>query len=99
MDMRIGKVIGSVTLSRWHPSLGGGRFPLATPLSLVQVEAAAAGQAIAGEAEPFVVYDEIGAGTGSLIAISEGGEAAQPFRPEVKPVDAYAAAILDRIHM
>ena len=32
-----------------------------------------------------------------LIAVSEGGEAAQPFQPEMKPVDAYNAAILDRI--
>jgi ethanolamine utilization protein EutN len=47
--------------------------------------------------EEFVVYDELGAGDGSLIAISEGAEAAQPFRPEIKPVDAYCAAILDQI--
>jgi ethanolamine utilization protein EutN len=51
------------------------------------------------EAEELVVYDELGAGIGSLIAISEGAEAAQPFRPELKPVDAYNAAILDRIEL
>ena len=47
----------------------------------------------------MVVYDELGAGIGSLIAISEGREAAQPFRPELKPVDAYNAAILDSIDL
>jgi hypothetical protein len=31
------------------------------------------------------------------VALSEGGEAAQPFRPELKPVDAYNAAILDEL--
>ena len=41
---------------------------------------------LAGERAPtgeaIVVYDELGAGIGSRIAISEGGEAAQPFLPD-----------------
>ena len=36
-------------------------------------------------------------GLGNFIAVAEGPEAAQPFLPEVKAVDAYAAAILDQI--
>ena len=35
----------------------------------------------------------------SIIGLAEGPEAAQPFRPEMKPVDAYAAAILDSINL
>jgi microcompartment protein CcmK/EutM len=31
--------------------------------------------------------------------MSEGSEAAQPFRPQIKPVDAYVAAILDEVHL
>lgn len=46
-------------------------------------------------AESLVVYDEFGAGVGQLIAVSEGGEATQPFRPQRVPIDAYCAAILD----
>ena len=49
--------------------------------------------------EELVVYDELGAGVGSRIAFSEGGEAAQPFLPADKPVDAYNAAILDDIQL
>ena len=92
--MRIGKVIGSVTLNRWHPSLAGGSYRLAVPLSRSELSSpdSAAG-------EELVVYDELGAGPGSLIAFSEGGEAAQPFYPETKPVDAYNAAILDRLDL
>ena len=45
--------------------------------------------------EEIAVFDELGAGIGSRIAISEGREAAMPFHPEIKPVDAYNAAILD----
>ncbi len=90
--MRIGKVIGTVTLNRWHPSLTGGRFKVVVPLSLDDL--------LDGEETPadeFTVFDEIGADVGCSIAISEGREAAMPFYPEVKPVDAYAAAILDHV--
>ena len=90
--MRIGKVIGSVTLSRWHETMQGGSLRIAVPLNLANL----AGQSDE-MAEEFVVYDELGAGEDSLIAISEGGEAAQPFRPADKPIDAYNAAILDNV--
>jgi ethanolamine utilization protein EutN len=90
--MRIGEVIGTVTLNRWHPSLAGGRFKLVVPLSLTDLTGTP------GEpAEEITVYDERGAGVGSRIAISEGREAAQPFYPDVKPIDAYNSAILDSV--
>lgn len=90
--MRIGEIIGVVTLSRSHPNLRGGRYRLAVPLSLANLR----GQS-AQRAEELVVYDELGAGLGSRIALSEGAEAAQPFYPELKVIDAYNAAILDSI--
>jgi ethanolamine utilization protein EutN len=90
--MRIGKVVGSLTLSRFHPSLAGGRWKLTVPLSLADLTSGRE-----PTAEPLVVYDDLGAGDGSLIAFSEGAEAAQPFRPEIKPIDAYNAALLDSV--
>jgi ethanolamine utilization protein EutN len=90
--MRIGEVIGTVTLNRRHPSVSGGRFKIAVPLSLDDL-AGGGGPA----AEELVVYDELGAGIGHRIAITEGREAAQPFYPEVKPIDAYCSAILDNV--
>jgi len=90
--MRICEVIGSVTLSRWHPSLTGATWKLVVPLD----QAGLRGDA-AGRGEPFAVFDELGAGNGSLIAVSEGAEAAAPFHPAVKAIDGYNAAILDRI--
>lgn len=92
--MRIGEVIGTVTLNRAHPSLTGARFKLVVPLSLANLTGESAQRA-----EELTVYDELGAGIGNLVAISEGREAAQPFHPEVKPVDAYNAAILDAVHI
>lgn len=92
--MRIGTIIGTVTLNRSHPSLKAASYRLAVPLSLAN---------LSGDyseiAEEFVVIDELGAAIGNQVAISEGAEAAQPFRPEIKPVDAYNAAILDNIEL
>lgn len=90
--MRIAKVIGKVTLNRVHPSFQGASLKLAVPLMLSDIE---------NDETPLdellVVYDELGAGNENLIALSEGGEAAQPFYPDLKPVDAYNAAILDSV--
>jgi ethanolamine utilization protein EutN len=92
--MRIGKVIGTVTLSRSHESLLGACYRLTVPMSLDDLK-----QSREPAAEELVVYDELGAAIGSRIAFSEGGEAAQPFYPNMKPVDAYNAALLDQIEI
>lgn len=92
--MRIGEVIGTVTLNRWHPSLAGARFKLVVPLSLADLR----GQ-VKKPAEEITVFDQLGAGLGHRIAFSEGREAAMPFYPEDKPLDAYCAAILDTIYL
>lgn len=92
--MRVAKVIGNVTLNRCHPSFEGASLKLVLPMDLEMVD---------GEIEPgpeFVVaWDELGAGPGCTIALSEGPEAAMPFRPEIKPVDGYNAAILDHLEV
>lgn len=92
--MRIGEIIGTVTLSRCHPSLTGGSYRLVVPLSLENL----AGRSN-DRTEELVVYDELAAGMGDKIAFSEGVEAAQPFAPNYKPLDAYNAAILDHIEI
>jgi ethanolamine utilization protein EutN len=92
--MRIGKVIGSVTVSRSHPSLLGARFRIVVPLSLDNLTGKSS-----AEAEELVVYDDLNAGQGSLVGFSEGGEAAQPFYPTLKPIDAYNAALLDDVQI
>ena len=90
--MRIAEIIGTVTLSKWHPSLSGARWLLATPLS----HAGLCGDA-SGRAEPLVVYDDRSAAAGDRIAMTESAEASAPFYPDQKPIDAYNAAILDSI--
>ena len=92
--MRIAKVIGTVTLNRGHPSFKGARFKLALPLSMEELTSVDE-----PSAEPLVVYDELGAGIGDRIMLTEGAEAAQPFYPELVPIDAYNAGILDEIDL
>ena len=38
------------------------------------------------QGESLVVWDDLGAGIGETVCFSEGGEAVQPFKPDVKPV-------------
>ena len=90
--MRIAEVIGTVTLSRCHPTIAGYRWVVGVPFS---------SNALKKNSEPdgedFVILDELGAGQGQKIGVSEGVEASMPFFPNKKPLDAYCACILDSI--
>ena len=92
--MRIAEVIGRVTLSRAHPSLKAGRFVIVLPMpreALVEDSP--------NRGEEVIAYDNLGASPGSMIGLSEGGEAANPFRPDKKPIDAYCACLIDQINL
>lgn len=97
--MRIAEIIGTVTLCRSHPSFQGATLKLAVPLSLADLSLANLSNRELPQADPLVVWDALGAGMHNRIAMSEGSEAAQPFRPAMKPVDAYNAALLDKIEL
>jgi len=92
--MRIAEVIGKVTLSQAHESLVGAKWIIATPLQRDALQGRSTGRG-----EPFVVYDDLGANSETRIAVAEGGEASNPFYPDVKPIDAYNAAIFDSIEV
>ncbi len=88
--MRIMECIGKVTLSKWNPALEGASWKVAVPLMHEGILGKESGRT-----EPIVIFDELGAGNGSLMAVSESAEASAPFHPDQKPIDAYNAAILD----
>ncbi|MBV8554464.1 MAG: EutN/CcmL family microcompartment protein [Planctomycetaceae bacterium] len=92
--MRIAEVIGRLTLSRVHPSIKGARFVITLPMPL---EALTEDSPRRGE--EVVAFDDLGAGPGDLIGLSEGREAANPFGKTKTPVDAYCACILDRLSL
>jgi ethanolamine utilization protein EutN len=92
--MRLGYVIGKVTLSAADPALKGARFLLVQPLSKAQFAGGPMLPLATGAT--VVVYDNLGAGVGQQIGFTEGAEATAPFA-EPTPVDAYNAAIVDRV--
>jgi ethanolamine utilization protein EutN len=76
-----------------HPSLTGARWILVQPFSLAGLYSKVA------DGEILVSFDDLGAYIDSLIGLGEGGEAAAPFLPEKKPIDAYCACLLDTIEL
>jgi len=89
--MRIGKVVGRVTLQPLYKELVGGRFLIVE----VQDRFSLAGKP-RKTSESLVCYDNLGAAPGDMIAFTESREACMPFYPEKRvPLDAYNAAILD----
>lgn len=94
--MRVGQVIGRVTLSQQDPAYKGGRFLLTQPLSRPQL-AGKEEMLPLSVANSLVVYDNLGAGVGDVISFSEGAEATAPFESPI-PIDAFNCALIDRIH-
>jgi ethanolamine utilization protein EutN len=92
--LKVFQVIGKVTLSRCHPSFQGAKLLAAEPEGLSTL-----GGSTPESPDLLVVWDDRGAGAGDRIAVSDGAEAAQAFRPELKPVDAYSSAILDEVYI
>ncbi|MGL4595777.1 MAG: EutN/CcmL family microcompartment protein [Thermoguttaceae bacterium] len=90
--MRLGKVIGQVTLARCHESIRASQWKIVVPLSETDLW-----EGNQPSAEEVIVYDELSVGNHEIVAFSEGVEAAMPFYPNVKPIDAYCAAIIDSI--
>ncbi len=94
--MKLGTVIGRVTLSKSVDLLKGGRFLVVSPVSREQYATCLAAKPGMGKDPSLVVYDDIGGGVGDVIGYEEGAEAAQPFavRP---PIDAINCALVDEM--
>ena len=92
--MRLGQVIGRITLSVYEPTFQGGRFLVVLPLSRKQIEREPLKPLAQGNS--LVVYDNLGAGQGNIISYVEGREASVHF-PEPTPVDAFNCAIIEKM--
>lgn len=94
--MKLGTVIGRVTLSRAVESLKGGTFLVISPLTREQLDAGLEAPARMGKEPSLVIYDNLGAGMRQIVGYVEGREAAQPFEHPT-PVDAINAALADEM--
>jgi len=94
--MRLGTVIGRVTLSQVVPQLQGARWLIVSPFTREHFRHREA-LPITLSADPsVVVYDSLGGGVGDTMGFVEGREAAAPF-PSPTPIDAITAAIVDEV--
>jgi len=94
--LKLGTVIGRVTLSESVDLLKGGRFLVVSPLSREQYAKGLEAKPGMGTDPSLVVYDDIGGGVGDVIGYEEGAEAAQPFDVS-PPIDAINAALVDEM--
>ena len=94
--MKLGTVIGRVTLSRTIPSYEGGRYLVVSPFTRDHFPQAGEAPVTLSRDPSLIVYDALGGGLGDIIAYVEGREAAQPF-PQPTPVDAINAALVDEV--
>jgi microcompartment protein CcmK/EutM len=94
--MRLGTVIGRVTLSKTVAGLNGARWLVVSPFTRDHFQHGAKTPPGLSKDPSLVIYDDLGAGVGQTIGFIEGREAAMPFeRPT--PVDAIDAALVDNI--
>jgi microcompartment protein CcmK/EutM len=94
--MKLGAVIGRVTLSKVIPELRGARWLMVTPFTRGHFERGPEAPLTMGREPSLVVYDALGGAVGQTIGYVEGREAAQPFDGPT-PIDAINAALVDDI--
>jgi microcompartment protein CcmK/EutM len=94
--MKLGTVIGRVTLSKTVPALRGGRFLIVSPFGRGQYERGLDAPVSFGKDFSLIVYDDLGGDVRQVIGYEEGREAAQPF-DQPTPVDAINAALVDEL--
>ena len=94
--MRLGTVIGRVTLSKTVAGLTGARWLIVSPFTREHFQQGDKTPKGLSKDPSVVVYDDLGAGVGQTIGFIEGREAAMPFeRPTA--IDAISAALVDNI--
>ncbi|HAO95480.1 MAG: ethanolamine utilization protein EutN [Roseibacillus sp.] len=94
--MRIGQVIGKVTMGVQDPALRATRWLLVNPLEGEQLNTACDIEPRMTSLPSLVVYDDLGAGETDIVGFVEGAEATAPFKVPT-PIDAITVAIFDWI--
>jgi microcompartment protein CcmK/EutM len=94
--MRIGQVIGKVTMNVQEPALERARWLIVNPLEAEQLNTACDVEPGLTKIPSLLVYDNLGAGEADIVGFVEGAEASAPF-VESTPVDAITVAIFDQI--
>ncbi len=94
--MKLGAVMGRVTLSQTVPELVGARWLIVSPFTREHYQNGAETPSGLSRDPSLVVYDNLGGSVGQTIGYVEGREAAEPFDGPA-PVDAINAALVDEV--
>ena len=94
--MRIGHVIGKITMHTQEEALRGARWLMVNPVDTDQLNTCLKKQPDLTSQSSLVVYDNIGAGEGDIIGFVEGAEATAPFENPT-PIDAISLAMFDTL--
>jgi carbon dioxide concentrating mechanism protein CcmL len=94
--MKLGTVIGRVTLSVSVPALKGARWLMVSPCGRENYQQGLDAPASLSKEPSLVLYDDLGGGVGQTIGFVEGHEAALPFA-DPTPIDALNVALVDEM--
>ena len=94
--MKLGTVIGRVTLNKTVAALTGARWLIVSPFTREHYQRGLDTPPGMSKDPSLVVYDDLGGGVGQTIGYVEGREAAQPFDAPT-PIDAINAALVDEV--
>lgn len=94
--MKLGKVIGRVTLNQVIPQLEGARWLVVSPFTREFYQRGGRPPEGMSKDSTLIAYDNIGGRVGETIGYVEGREAAQPF-DQPTPVDAINVALVDEV--
>ena len=94
--MKLGTVVGRVTLNKTVPALIGARWLIVSPFTREHYQRGPDTPGGMSKDPSLVVYDDLGGGVGQTIGYVEGREAAQPFEGPT-PIDAINAALVDEV--
>jgi ethanolamine utilization protein EutN len=88
--MILGRIVGDVWSTKKNERMSALRLLFVQPL----------GRDLKPAGEVFVAADEIGAGTGEMVIVTQGAPAMQAFeRDKPVPVDAVVVGIVDNLDM
>jgi microcompartment protein CcmK/EutM len=91
--MRLGIVRGHLTLAPAVDAYRGKTLIVIEPITMENLRAKNG----KGGGKSLIAIDELGAAEGQMVAFTEGREAANPFWPNLVPVDAYCSFIVDLV--
>jgi ethanolamine utilization protein EutN len=89
--------MGKLTMSKKLPEMKPGSWLICEALDEAALESPLDFKRQSPMGQSLVIFDQLGAGEGDLVAFTEGPEAANPFWPDKLPLAAATTALIDQL--